>query len=157
MPITFVHLPFVGLLFLMVAAPSAFSYVLLMFPQSRPSGKKLWWGSFAAGLGIIAYQLVYIPIMLAGGLLSWAIWLSAAMVGSQITGDSTTFERGGVLILLLFFYVFWFLFLLLGYVIGFKAGLKFAVDKNWKSCVQADPLYRLGLWCFQWLTTYKRR
>ena len=109
----------------MVAVPSAISLLLLAFPASRATGKRVLFGSTGAAIGLILYQLAYILFCIV-------VVLSCALVG-MFLGDSVI-----ALVLILVFYVFWFIALLFGYVSGFRVGLRYASGEQIVDCLRKD-------------------
>src|SRR5882757_6379794 len=134
MPITFAHLPFVFLFFVMVALPCLVSLLLLLIPASRLLGKRLFCGSTGAALGLVGYQLAYIPVCIG-------LVLIGALVGQYLPSSVIAAS------LLLIFYVVWFFALLFGYVSGFRVGWCFAKGIPLIDSVRRDWLSRTSLAC----------
>jgi len=152
MPITFLHIPFVLLLFLMVALPGAMSLLMLIPPASRNMGKKVLAGAIGATIALIIYQVAYIPFLILGLLFTMivGILVNIALASSRFSDTALG------IVLLLFFYIFWFIALIVGYISGFRAGWRFASGSAWRDCVKPDYLVRLILGCYRFFAVRRK-
>lgn len=137
MPFFGFPLLFAALLVLITLLLVIFSLVILPIPPFRFAGKKILFGTLGAVIGLGAYQLAFIIILLvfipffSMGLLSGAnsdsvIWIIMAF------GQ-------------LFLFFLWIIMLLWGYISGFRVGWRYKGGTPLRDSIRLDYLARIYL------------
>ncbi len=121
---------------------AAISLVLLLIPSFRPVGKKFFWGTISAVLALILYQLAYIPVYLAGFVLSTYI---SRFIELIISNNSVinTFDKG---VRYFFVFILWSIVVLGGYTSGFRVGWQYGGGTSLIDSIRSDYLTRICLW-----------
>ena len=140
MPITFGHLPLIALQFWAVLLPLIIGGISYVVPAFRHWAKRLVFGSMGSVGGMVAYQIGYIPVLLALGGAIFLCAFVARQMGATSMADSVT----GIGLLLVF-YVIWFLVMILGYISGFRVGSARAAGVPLRVALQKD--YFVAAYC----------
>ena len=142
MPPTFLYLLFLGLWVLMAVAVWIVAAVLFLLPRQRQTGRQLAAAMAGTFPGVLIYQLLATPIVVAVLGAAWFLWRTLEPGSATVTSNPLVIMAWIVSAGLAFVVVV--TMSLTGFWEGWRVGWAFGAGKDVRSVVRSGPLFRLA-------------